>query len=263
MRDESGVMGHNAPAPAYVRWMRYTRLVIQLMLGVMTVAFLFPFYGKARRWRAVRTWSRGVIRCAGVEVRLNGKVPEPGTRVIGVANHVSWLDIPVLHSLWHVRFVAKSEVRGWPVVGWLSARTGTLFVERGSHRHAARINHAIHQAFVEGDAVAVFPEGTTTCGNQLLRFHASLLQPAVDEQAWIVPVAIRYTDADGQFQPAAAYVGEMSLLESLAKIVSLPRLFAHVHFLEPIDSAGRGRRELAQRSHASVASALRLPPAGN
>jgi 1-acyl-sn-glycerol-3-phosphate acyltransferase len=230
------------------------------MLGVMTVAFLFPFYGKARRWRAVRTWSRGVIRCAGVVVRLDGAVPEPGTRVMGVANHVSWLDIPVLHSLWNVRFVAKSEVRQWPVVGWLSARTGTLFVERTNRRHATRINSAIHEAFVDGDQVAIFPEGTTTCGNELLRFHASLLQPAVDEQARIVPVAIRYTDADDHWQPAAAYVGEMSLMESLARIVSLPRVFAHVQFLEPIDTSGRTRRELAHLSHASVATALRLPP---
>lgn len=256
-------MGHDAPAPPHVKWLRYLRLIIQLILGVMTVAFLFPFYSRARRWRAVQRWSRGVVRCAGVVVRLDGAVPDSASRVIGVANHVSWLDIPVLHSLWHVRFVAKSEVRRWPVVGWLSARTGTLFVERAAHRHAARINHAIHQAFVDGDAVAIFPEGTTTCGNELLRFHASLLQPAVDERAWIVPVAIRYTDADDKLQPAVAYVGEMSLMESLAKIVSLPRVFAHVQFLDPIDTVGRSRRELAQLSHASVASALRLPPAGN
>ena len=233
------------------------------MLGVMTVAFLFPFYSKARRWRAVQTWSHGVVRCAGVAVRLAGAVPDRGSRVLGVANHVSWLDIPVLHSLWHVRFVAKSEVRRWPVVGWLSARTGTLFVERGKHRHAARINDSIHHAFVDGDAVAIFPEGTTTCGDELLRFHATLLQPAVDEKARIVPVAIRYTDADGNFQPAVAYVGDMSLLESLTKIVSLPHVVAHVQFLEPIESAGCTRRELAQLSHASIASALRLPPAGN
>jgi len=254
-------MEHDALIPAHTRWLRYSRLVIQLMLGVMTVAFLFPFYNKARRWQAVQRWSRGVVRRAGVVVRLNGVVPGAGMRVVGVANHVSWLDIPVLHSLWHVRFVAKSEVRSWPVVGWLSARTGTLFVERGKHRHAARINNAIHQAFVDGDAVSIFPEGTTTCGDELLRFHASLLQPAVDEQARIVPVAIRYTDAAGQVQTAAAYVGEMSLMDSIAKIVSLPCLFVHVQFLEPIDSAGRNRRELAQLSHARIATALRLPPA--
>lgn len=242
-----------------VRGVRYGRLAAQLVLGFLTVALLFPFYSRRRRWRAVQNWSRRVLRSAGVVVRADGEVPQPGARVLGVANHVSWLDIQVLHSLWNVRFVAKSEVRRWPLIGWLSARTGTLFIERGSRRHAARINLAIHEAFSEGDPVAVFPEGTTTRGDQLLRFHASLLQPAVDEEALIVPVAIRYTDDQGNLEPAAAYVGEMSLMQSLAAIVRAPQIFAEVHFLPAIGSRGRTRRELAQLSHAQIAAALMLP----
>jgi 1-acyl-sn-glycerol-3-phosphate acyltransferase len=255
------MMGHEALTPFHVRCLRYARLVWQLIAGLLTVALLFPFYGRSRRWRAVQKWSRGVVRCAGVEVRVSGAVPPKGGRVLGVANHVSWLDIQVLHSVWNVRFVAKSEVRRWPLIGWLSARTGTLFVDRANRRHAARINQSIHQAFADGDPVAVFPEGTTTRGDQLLRFHASLLQPAVDEQALIVPVAIRYSDAQGRLQPAAAYVGDMSLMESLGAIIRVPRIYAEVQFLAPIESRGRTRRELAQASHASVAAALRLPAA--
>ncbi len=243
------------------RCARYLGLVFRLASGLMTVAFLFPFYDRDRRWRAVQRWSRGVVRSAGVRVQVNGSVPRHGTRVMAVSNHVSWLDIQVLHSVWHLRFVAKSEIRGWPFIGWLSARTGTLFVERANRRHAARINSDIHQAFEDGDAVAVFPEGTTTRGDQLLRFHASLLQPAVDEQALIVPVAIRYTDGEGNHQPAAAYVDEMSLLDSLAAIVRTPCICADVQILPAIDTRGRTRRELAKASHASIAGALRLPVA--
>ena len=254
-------MEHNASTPFMVRCLRYVRLVVQLILGLLTVAFLFPFYSRPGRWRTVQKWSRGVVRYAGVVVKVSGDVPPHGGRVLGVANHVSWLDIQVLHSVWNVRFVAKSEVRRWPLIGWLSARTGTLFVDRTDRRHATRINSSIHQAFADGDPVAVFPEGTTTRGDQLLRFHASLLQPAVDEQALIVPVAIRYTDAQGHLQPAAAYVGDMSLMESLAAIVGVPRIYAEVQFLTAIESGGRTRRELAQASHASVAAALRLPAA--
>lgn len=254
-------MGGDASTSILQRCLRYLRLVIQLILGLLTVALLFPFYDRLRRWRAVQNWSRGVVRCAGVEVRRSGTVPEHGVPVMAVANHVSWLDVQVLHSVWHLRFVAKSEVRRWPLIGWLSARTGTLFVERANRRHAARINSAIHQAFADGDAVAVFPEGTTTRGDELLRFHASLLQPAVDEQALIVPVAIRYTDGAGNLQPAAAYVGEMTLMESLAAIVRVPRIYAEVQFLPAIETNGRTRRELAQASHASIAAALRLPAA--
>lgn len=250
-----------ASTPFHVICVRYARLAVQLVLGLLTVALLFPFYSRQQRWRAVQNWSRRVASSAGVVVSVRGHVPQPGARVLGVANHVSWLDIQVLHSLWHVRFVAKSEVRQWPLIGWLSARTGTLFIERGSRRHASRINLAIHQAFAEGDPVAVFPEGTTTCGDQLLRFHPSLLQPAVDEGAQIVPVAIRYADDEGHLEPAAAYVGETTLMQSLAAIVAAPRIFAEVQFLPAIESRGRTRRELAQLSHACIAAALKLPAA--
>ena len=207
----------------------------------------------------MQKWSRGVVRSAGVGVRVKGTVPEHGARIMAVSNHVSWLDVQVLHSVWNVRFVAKSEVRRWPFIGWLSARTGTLFIDRANRRHAARINSDIHQAFADGDAVAVFPEGTTTRGDKLLRFHASLLQPAIDAQALIVPVAIRYTDDAGNRHPAAAYVDDMSLMESLAAIVRAPLICAEVHILPAIQTQGRTRRELAQASHASIAAALSLP----
>lgn len=254
-------MGRNASTPFHERCARYTRLIVRVVLGVLTVAVLFPFYDRLRRWRAVQSWSHAIVRSAGLEVTISGEVPPAGTRVLGVANHISWLDVQVLHSVWHVRFVAKAEVRRWPVIGWLSDRTGTLFIERANRRHAAHINQSIHQALADGDAVAVFPEGRTTRGNELLRFHASLLQPAVVEEVAVVPVAIRYTDEEGNLELAAAYVDDMSLLQSVAAIVDTPRMRAHVQFLPPIASNGRTRRELAQLSHASIAAALRLPTA--
>lgn len=175
-----------------------------------------------------------------------------------VANHVSWLDIQLIHSVWQVRFVAKSEVRRWPVIGWLSARTGTLFIERGSGRHAARINQAIHAAFVEGDAIGVFPEGTTTEGDQVGRFHGSLLQPAVDEEALVQPVALRYTHPDGTLCVAASYVGEQSLFESMQAIFAEPGIEAQLHFLPPIDARGRTRREVAELTRGAIAGKLGL-----
>jgi 1-acyl-sn-glycerol-3-phosphate acyltransferase len=244
-----------------VRCARYVRFVVRVLSGLFTVAFLFPFYGRARRWQAVKRWSHGIVSIAGIEVTVHGDIPKSGTRVLGVINHVSWLDIQVLHSVWAVRFVAKSEVRKWPAIGWLSARTGTLFIDRSTRRRSTRINQSIHQAFAEGDAVAVFPEGTTTRGDELLRFHASLLQPAIDEEASIIPVAIRYLDPAGNIELAVAYVDDMSLMKSIAAIVKVPRIRAEVSFLPAIDSKGRTRRELAAAAHASIATALNLPAA--
>ena len=253
-------MGLEASASFSVRCVRYVRFVLQVLSGLMTVAFLFPFYGRERRWQAVQRWSHGIVSIAGIEVEVVGDVPESGTRVLGVVNHVSWLDIQVLHSVWAVRFVAKSEVRNWPAIGWLSARTGTLFIDRSTRRRSTRINQSIHQALAAGDAVAMFPEGTTTSGDVLLRFHASLLQPAIDEEALLVPVAIRYLDAAGHTERAVAYVDEMSLMDSIAAIVKVPRIRARVQFLPPIESRGRTRRELATIAHGKIAAALNLPP---
>lgn len=243
-----------------VRLLRALRLGLHLLQGVLTVALLFPFYGAPRRRAAVARWSAGVLAILNIVPRVHGVPPGDGSRPrVLVANHVSWLDIQVIHAVWQVRFVAKSEVRAWPVIGWLSARTGTLFIERGSGRHAARINAAIHAAFEQGDAVGVFPEGSTTEGDRVERFHASLLQPAVDEQALVCPVALRYVDARGEPCIAASYVGETSLLESMRAIFAEPRIEAEVFFLAPIDAKGMTRRELAQLTRSAIAQRLSLP----
>lgn len=255
-------MKDSKSAPYALRCYRYLRLTLQLLAGLATVAFLFPFYGRERRWRAVQNWSAGVIRCLGIQVGVFGAPPQLARAQLAVSNHVSWLDIQLIHSVWRVRFVAKSEVRDWPAIGWLSARTGTLFIERGRHRHAAHINQAIHRAFADGDTIAVFPEGSTSDGRELLRFHASLLQPAVDENALIVPLALRYLHDDGSVDPAPAYVGDDSLMDTLSEIVARRRIHAEIHFLEPIDAAGANRRELAQRSHQAIARAISAQSAG-
>ncbi|HZP93321.1 MAG TPA: lysophospholipid acyltransferase family protein [Burkholderiales bacterium] len=253
-------MSRSEAAPAHLRLYRLLRVLLQVFLGLLTVALLFPFYGSDRRWRAVKRWSAGVCRALGVCVCVIGRPPaRRGRALLGVANHVSWLDIPSIHSVWQVRFVAKSEVRHWPAIGWLAARTGTLFVERDRRRHATRINESIHRAFAEGDAIAVFPEGTTTYGDELRRFHASLLQPAVDEHALVVPVALRYVDAHGNIDTAPGYVGQMSLAESLARILSRRKIRVELRFLPAIDAEGRTRRELAGLAQAAIAAALNLP----
>jgi 1-acyl-sn-glycerol-3-phosphate acyltransferase len=249
-------MKDSEPAPYLLRCYRYIRLLLQLLSGLLTVALLFPFYRRERRWRAVQRWSAGVIRGLGMEVVVHGRPPQAPRALLGVSNHVSWADIQLIHSVWRVRFVAKSEVRDWPAIGWLSARTGTLFIERGRHRHAAKINRDIHRAFAEGDAIAVFPEGTTSDGRELLRFHASLLQPAVDERALVVPVALRYLREDGGIDTAPAYVGEASLMDTLSAMVARRRIRAEVHFLSPIDAAGLDRRALAVRAHEAIAQVL-------
>jgi 1-acyl-sn-glycerol-3-phosphate acyltransferase len=178
--------------------------------------------------------------------------------VLIVANHVSWLDIVAINAVRPTRFVAKSEIRRWPLVGWLSVRAETLFIDQARRHHTREINHAMAVAMQSGDAFAVFPEGFTSHGDVLLPFHASLLQSALACDAGIHPVAIRYRRTDGSLCAEADYEGDKSLVESLRQLISQPRVDLHLQFLSPIECAGRHRRELADEAAGRIAIALGL-----
>jgi 1-acyl-sn-glycerol-3-phosphate acyltransferase len=246
--------------PPAIRLVRVTRLVLHLLSGFVQVGLLFPFSGRAGRDRMVGRWSARLLAILAIDIQVSGSPPAASGRpAVLIANHVSWLDIQLIHSIWQVRFIAKSEVRHWPLIGWLAARTGTLFIERGKNRQAARINESIHAAFQRGDVIAVFPEGRTSSGLEVTRFHASLLQPAVEEAALVYPVALRYLDEAGNIDVNASYVGERTLPESFGMILRRRRIRAELLFLPVIDAAGKTRRELAAMTQAAIATALNLP----
>jgi 1-acyl-sn-glycerol-3-phosphate acyltransferase len=140
----------------------------------------------AQRAQAVEQWSRDMLKALGVALHSQGDVPTHGP-VLMVCNHVTWLDILVLHACSHARFVAKSEVHHWPLIGPMAAAAGTLFIERASRRDAMRVVHQMVAALQAGDVLAVFPEGTTSDGLQLLPFHANLIQAAISANAPVLP----------------------------------------------------------------------------
>ena len=257
------IVSDRTKTPIPVRLYRAFFLLLHLFAGLFEVAALFPLYGHSRRKGAVGRWSARLLAILDVRPDIQGAPPALADRAaVLVANHVSWLDIQLIHSVWQVRFVAKSEVRRWPLIGWLSAHAGTLFIERGKHRHAAHINRAIHAAFQQGDAIGVFPEGSTTDGRELTRFHASLLQPAVDESALVYPVAVRYLDEEGRTNVNASYVGDTTLMESMRMIFAEKTIRAELIFLPAIDATGKSRRELAVQTQSAIAAALNLPVSG-
>ncbi len=173
-----------------------------------------------------------------------------------VLNHVSWLDIFLLDAVLPVTFVAKSEIGDWPLVGTLVTHAGTLYIERGSKSAARRTSDRVAEALREQRPVAIFPEGTTSHGESVQRFHAALFQPAVDTASTIVPVVLRYSDTNGRLTRAASYVGDDSLIKSIWMIVSQRRMSARLEFLGPIPAQGGDRRALAERSRADIAAAL-------
>ncbi len=248
-----------SPNPWVTRVARLVRFGLHLIQGVLLASFVLPWLSTAARARVISRWSAKILRILALRYHVRGTPPAARGGLLFVANHVSWLDIWLLLALRAVRFVSKSEVRGWPVIGWLAAQTGTLFIERTRRLHTATINEQIATALGAGNDVAMFPEGTTTDGLHLKAFHASLLQPAVDLGAQVVPVAIRYVLPDGRTDTTPAYHGDTTLLQSLRAILARRELEAEVAYLAPIDARGKTRRELAQAAQAAIAAALNLP----
>lgn len=206
-----------------------------------------------------KRWSRRLLRLLQVEARVHGEIAAHAGNVLIVSNHISWLDIFVLNAHRPARFVAKSELARWPLAGRLIRDAGTIFVERERRSDTRRVNHRAAEALLHGDIVAVFPEGTTTDGTTLLKFHGSLLQPIVEAGGHLQPVAIRYKDAGGALSTAPAYLGDETFARSFWRVCGQRRLVAELHATDPLQARARHRRELARAAEDVIRSALALP----
>jgi 1-acyl-sn-glycerol-3-phosphate acyltransferase len=199
----------------------------------------------ARRDRLVRGWCRAIVRSAGVRVRTTGAAPPSGGLLL-VANHISWLDIPLLAAVRPARMLAKTEVSTWPVAGPAAARGGTLFIERDRLRALPDTVATIADALRAGAAVAAFPEGSTWCGRAQGHFRRAVFQAAIDAGVPVQPVRIHYRCADGEASTTPAFVGDDSLLASLWRVASARGLVAEVEVRSAFAAGSHGdRRALA------------------
>ncbi|HYF19868.1 MAG TPA: lysophospholipid acyltransferase family protein [Ramlibacter sp.] len=231
---------------------RLLRVLFHAVAGLATIAFVFPRLDEAQRQRRVETWARGMLHRLGIDLRVHGQPPPRGP-VLLVANHISWADILVVHAARHCRFVAKADVRHWPLVGRLATGAGTLYIERESRRDAMRVVHHMAAALQSGDILAVFPEGTTSDGIDLLPFHANLVQAAVAAGAPAQPVALQFIDTrSGRMSLAPCYIGDDTLLASLWRTVTGDPVTAVVSFGTPQHAGGRDRRAWAADLRAAV-----------
>jgi len=243
---------------------RLARVGLHLAWAAATVAVVFPWASQAVRRALKRRWSRQLVGTLGIKLDVVGatsrsfKLGAGGTvpRIphgLLVANHVSWLDIYVINALAPAVFVAKDDVRSWPLIGWLCANTDTIFLERGSRAAAQQTRAAIVEKLRAGLHVGVFPEGTTTGGERVLPFHSALFQGAIDATAPVLPLALRYLDAAGQPSRAPAYDGDITLWQSLGMIARSSGLTVQLRVLAPMSGMAADRRQLAARSHEAIA----------
>lgn len=240
---------------------RALRALLHVLSGLWTLRRHFGGFSPAQRQQAVQDWSRRLLAIMGVELRLHGTPPTTGPLLV-VANHISWLDILVMNAACPARFVSKSDVKHWPLLGALISASGTLFIERENRRDAMRVVHHMADALRQGDVVAVFPEGTTGTGRRLLPFHANLLQAAVSAPAPVQPVGLAYVDArTGQRSDVPVYVGHTTLVASLWRTLSASGLQAVVRYGAVQQPQGWDRRTWSVALQAAVAALVVSPDA--
>ncbi len=193
-----------------------------------------------------RAWARTLLKRLDVELKIVGAPPRAGPLLL-VSNHISWVDILALHAACHCRFVAKADVKRWPLIGTLATGGGTLYVQRESRRDAMRIVHRMAQALQDGDILAVFPEGTTGDGESVLPFHANLIQAAICDECARAARGDPFVDArSGTPSQAVNYMGDESLVGSIWRTLRAPDVCAVLAFGTAQRADGRDRRAWAK-----------------
>lgn len=196
---------------------------------------------------------RLLVSCLPLQMQVRGELPQQPA--LWVCNHVSWVDIAVLGALQPLTFLSKAEVRHWPIAGWLAVQAGTLFIQRGAG-DSATVGTQIAAHLQAGQALLLFPEGTTTDGQSLRTFHGRLLSGVIEQPIALQPVAIRYW-RDGQLDTAAAFIGDDDLLSHLRRLLAASTAQVSIELLPTLlAQAGESRNQLARRAQQCIAQCL-------
>ena len=236
---------------------RALRVTEHVLTGTLLalVAGLSRQAGLRCRWvpSATQWWHRRLCKCLELKLQSTGTM-QAGALL--VANHISWLDIPVLGALGQMTFVSKDEVRHWPVVGWLAQASGTLFIKRGANQAQTTIDQ-IMSRLDRGGSIMIFAEGTTSDGRSMRRFHPRLFAAAQRSGPKLQPVAVRY-GSNARPDLVAPYIGNDTLVAHLLRVLRHPGIAVEVTFLAPVETSAHDRRALAAAARAAIAARLDL-----
>ncbi len=238
---------------------KLTQIVLLFCYGVIISAIVFPLINLlsslnvAKRSRdAIKVhWLRLFSRILNLSITQSGNLPEQGTLL--VSNHISWIDIIVIGQFLPAYFVAKSDILSWPIIGFLSRQAGTIFIRRGDKKQIKLISEKIIWALKQQGNVIAFPEGTTTQGNEVLGFHASLFQPALLAKANIQPIALEYLGDCKQLTP---FVGDDDFIPHLLKMLSLDKIEVGVSFLPILKPVGKDRQRLSVEAREMISEVV-------
>jgi len=200
------------------------------------------------RIQVLHRWSRWTLPRMGIIIGVTGSPLSAG---LIASNHLSYLDILVYSAIAPCAFVSKLEVRAWPGVGWIATLAGTIYVDRSRPSETHTIQPEIQSALAGGLRLFLFPEGTSSDGSRVLRFHSSLFQPAVDLQAPVSAAHIAYSVPDGVAGTDACYWGTMTLVPHLINLMGKHSVTATIHFSQNIFRFS-DRKQAAQQMQQEV-----------
>ncbi len=235
--------------------LRKARIFLHIGRGMVLAASAYPRASEQGRLKLIRDWSQKLLRLCGMTLVVHGDENSLAAGGLVVGNHVSWIDIYVINAWRPTPFVAKAEIANWPVIGWLAKTIGTIFIQREKRGDARRIMQQLAERISGNERACVFPEGTTGDGQGLLPFHTNLFQAAVIAGAPVQPICLMYADAKGRQSLAPAYVGDMSLMDTLNAMLDAEPLVVHLYIGEVI-LAGLDRKALAARAEQAIGDAL-------
>lgn len=221
---------------------------------------LFPFLSSKTQKKYIRKWSERVTSTFDISIKIVN--PSNLRNLEGcliVANHVSWIDVQVIHTIFECKFISTSEILSLPVIGRLAKAAGSLFIDLTKPKKSTYlISQDMVKSLSNNEAICAFPEATSTDGKDVLPFKSSLFQPAINASAPICPIALRYLDANGQPSEKLGFYGEMTLLESMiATLCSGPNV-AELTVL-PLMSANKDKHQLAADCHQLIKAIVKNP----
>jgi len=247
------------PSSGILRAGLWLLIVLHVLYGVVILFLVFPCASTARKHAHIQSWSKRLLFIFGIELAVTNAAVIKNQSFLLASNHISWIDIHAINSFHPIRFVAKSEVRSWPIFGWMAKQLGTVFIKRASSRHAHQVVTQMSDV-LKVEPICIFPEGTSTAGHDVRPFKPNLFEAAIQANVPVYSLAIQYiSKSTGKKSEVAAFVGEMGLLESMAKILKHRNLIAHLTFFPSAASSPlppSDRKWLALHSQEQISKCL-------